>query len=228
MQLPNGLSIRVLVVSDVPLISWALQGLIEKRHPALILAGVAHTLPEATDLMRKCAAEVVLLDVGGAIGVNSIAQLIAGTHAKVLVVNTNISAETTDAVVLAGGQGLIGKQESIDIMYRAIEKIHEGEFWIDRSATVRLLMTIGRGKKNADPDAAKIALLTRKERETVLEVTRDANASTTEIAERLNIGENTLRNHLTSIYSKLGVKNRISLFDFAKKHMTEREFGATD
>jgi DNA-binding CsgD family transcriptional regulator len=88
---------------------------------------------------------------------------------------------------------------------------------------VRLLMTLGRSKAAHDPERDKIARLTRKERLTIAEIARDASASTSAIAERLCISENTLRNHLTSIYAKLNVPNRIGLLDYANRHLKGRD-----
>jgi DNA-binding CsgD family transcriptional regulator len=74
-----------------------------------------------------------------------------------------------------------------------------------------------------DPEQIKISSLTRKERLTAAEICNDATASTKTIATRLFISENTLRNHLTSIYSKLDLNSRLELFVYAKKHGIGKE-----
>ena len=73
-----------------------------------------------------------------------------------------------------------------------------------------------------DPEKQKIAMLTvrerQTERQTISAMASDASAQGRVFAERLNISEHTLRNHLTSIYSKLGLSNRLDLYAYAHKH----------
>ena len=69
-----------------------------------------------------------------------------------------------------------------------------------------------------DPERMKIATLTARERQTIMAVAGDAAAPGKVIAGRLCISEHTLRNHLSSIYGKLGVANRLDLYAYATKH----------
>lgn len=222
MQNYNNATIRILLVCDAPMTAWGLARLIESRHPELLLLGTAGTMVEAEQLLRGQGADVILLDGEREQELALIPALVAGNRARLLVVNSSHTPEAVDAAVLAGAHGSVGRREPLDILFKAIAKVHEGEFWVDRSATVRLLMALGRNKALADPERDKIARLTRKERQTIAEVARDAAASTGEIAGRLCISENTLRNHLTSIYAKLGVSNRVGLFDYAARNMSGR------
>ena len=69
-----------------------------------------------------------------------------------------------------------------------------------------------------DPEQKKIALLTERERQIIIGVASNVGATARTIAETLHISEHTLRNHLTSIYDKLDVANRLELFAYAQKH----------
>ena len=64
--------------------------------------------------------------------------------------------------------------------------------------------------------------MTGREREIVAALVADAGATARVLAEKLLISEHTLRNHLTSIYDKLGVANRLELFAYAQKHGLDR------
>ena len=77
----------------------------------------------------------------------------------------------------------------------------------------------GRGGVDGRARQLRIASLTRRERQTVAEIAKDASANGRVIAQRLEISKNTLRNHLNSIYAKLGLSSRLELFAFAKLHM---------
>ena len=60
--------------------------------------------------------------------------------------------------------------------------------------------------------------LTPKEREIITVIASEENSTNRQVASRLRISENTLRNHLSSIYDKLGVQNRLELLKFALGH----------
>ena len=107
----------------------------------------------------------------------------------------------------------------------AIEKVYEGQLWLDRIATGRIFFEFSRenAAQAADPERAKIASLTEREREIVAVAATHAGANARSIADLLSISEHTLRNHLTSIYDKLDVANRLELFAYAHKHgLTKR------
>ena len=88
------------------------------------------------------------------------------------------------------------------------------------AAAGRLFVEISRrdAPPKPDPEHRKIDSLTDREREIVAAATANAGANARAIAESLGISESTLRNHLTSIYSKLGVDSRLALFAYAHKH----------
>lgn len=73
-----------------------------------------------------------------------------------------------------------------------------------------------------DPETARIRTLTARERETIQAVTREASAPGKVIARHMCISDHTLRNHLSSIYSKLGLNNRLDLYAFATRHRLDR------
>lgn len=114
------------------------------------------------------------------------------------------------------------KTDAAESLPRAIERVHQGQIWVDRAATGRIFVELARRSlgpaAEPDPERSRIERLTRKERKTVVEIARDASATSADIARRLHISEHTLRNHLTSIYAKLGVSGRLELFAYASRH----------
>jgi DNA-binding NarL/FixJ family response regulator len=125
-----------------------------------------------------------------------------------------------DEAVLAGAYGVVEKESPAEIILTAIEKVHEGQIWLDRVSTGRVFVEFSReGAASAsDPERAKIASLTYRERELVAVTTSNAGATAKVIAQLLHISEHTLRNHLTSIYTKLDCANRLELFAYAHKY----------
>jgi two-component system, NarL family, nitrate/nitrite response regulator NarL len=203
-----------------PLVSWGLERLVQSAQPRLEVAGVASSLAECLPLLESRMADVLVVDLDGEQKCDSLAQLPERTAAKVLVVTGSCDAELLDGAVLAGARGVVKKRESPATLIKAIEKVHEGELWIDRGATSRIFMEMARQKaaERNDPEKSKIATLTMRERQTIIAVASDASAPGKVIAGRLCISEHTLRNHLTSIYSKLGLSNRLDLYAYANRH----------
>jgi DNA-binding NarL/FixJ family response regulator len=106
---------------------------------------------------------------------------------------------------------------------RAIEKVHRGEVWLPASLLGEVLGMLTSASHTAkprqmDPDAMRIASLTPREREIVVTMLHSSAAKQLTVAGKLNMSEHTLRNHLTTIYSKLGVRGRLELHVYASAH----------
>lgn len=207
--------INLILICDLPIVAWGLRAAIDAQ--LALVACVAHP-SEVAQWIEADKRYVVLLDLDGSNGIEQIPSLLSGTNVRVLTLSTANDLELQDRAVLAGACGAISKCESVEVLCKAISKVHGGEYWVDRAATERILMAVAREKGVNHAEQEKIARLTRKEKQTIAAITLGSDASTMEIAERLNISEHTLRNHLTSIYAKLGVRNRMGLYAYAQRH----------
>lgn len=217
-----GHSIRVMLVDDHRSVLWGLGKLIESEHPRMELVGTATTAAEALRVLESAAPDVVLLDLdlNGESGLQVMPGILAKSKANVLILTGSRDPLVHDNAVLAGARGVVEKGEAAETLIRAIEKVSQGEIWLDRNATGRIFVELARRKdsRSSDPEQQKIASLTRKERQVAAAIALDAAAPGKQVAERLNISEHTLRNHLTSVYSKLGVSNRLELYAYATRH----------
>lgn len=222
-HMPDGFSLPIQVqLVALPLVAWGLERLVESAQPRLTMAGSAASVAECVLSPHLHTADVVVLDLDGEDGTESLAQLHSQTKAKILAVTGSRNEALRDSAVIAGARGVVDKRESASasILLKAIEKVHAGEIWIDRDATSRIFLALARQKMNREkgPEQQKIASLTRRESETIASLADDPSAPGKLVAERLNISEHTLRNHLTSIYSKLGLTNRVDLYAFAYRN----------
>ena len=211
--------IRVQLVA-LPLVVWGLERLVESAQPQLVLAGAATSVAQCLLSLQHHAADVVVLDLDGEDGTNPLADLHRQTKAKILVITGSRDVSLHDRAVLVGARGVVDKREATPVLLKAIERVHEGEIWIDRNATSRIFLELARQKtsRDNDPELQKINHLTRREQQTIASLGSDPSAPGKLVAERLHISEHTLRNHLTSIYSKLGLTNRVDLYAYAHKH----------
>jgi DNA-binding NarL/FixJ family response regulator len=212
--------IRVMLICELPIISWGLERLIQSAYPRLELASSLTSCEGLSQILATIAVDVILLDLDETTGNEKIAGLCSTSPAKVLVLAGANDAARCDGVVVAGARGMLGKRESVDTLFKAIEKVHQGELWVDRASTGRIFDQLAQKKRtpHRNADQQKISTLTKRELQTVAEITMDAAATGKVIAQRLNITENTLRNHLNSIYAKLGLASRLELFLYAKRH----------
>jgi DNA-binding NarL/FixJ family response regulator len=214
--------IRVLIIDDHRSILWGLERLIESGKPAMQVVGTATNCDEALGLIDETAPDLILLDIGlgDENGVDRIPSLLARSRAKILVLTGIRDESVHDKAVLAGASGVVEKEAPAETILAAIQKVHEGQLWLDRVATGRIFLEMSRDNaaQSVDPERVKISSLTEREREIVAIAATHAGANAKAIAEMLFISEHTLRNHLTSIYDKLQVANRLELFAYAHKH----------
>ena len=223
MQVGQDPSIKVHLVA-LPLVRWGLEQLVRGAHPHFEIVSTSSFVRESLPLLERQAADVVVLDLDGVEGPDDLTELQANARGKLLVLTASNDRALLDRVVMAGVRGVVKKCEPPQILLKAIEKVHEGELWIDRGAAGRIFLEMARQKaaQRNDPQKSKIATLTSRERQTIAAVAGDASAPGKVIASRLCISEHTLRNHLTSIYSKLGLSSRLDLYAYATRHSLDK------
>lgn len=221
-------TIRVTLIDDHRSLLWGLERLVNSAKPVMEVVGTATSVNEALQLLDTVPTDVIVLDLdlSGESGVRAISSLVIKSKAKILVLTGSNDYSLHDAAVLAGARGIVEKASPAESILKAIEKVYEDEMWLSSKATGRIFLELSRRKapENNDPHQQKIASLTRKERLIAAEVGSDPSSTTTkEIAKRLFISEFTLRNHLTAIYEKLGVANRLELYAYTGKHKIYKE-----
>ncbi|MGE5469735.1 MAG: response regulator [Bacteroidota bacterium] len=219
----NHRSIRVMIVDDHKSILWGLERLVESAGPHMTVVGTACSCADMLAMASTLQPDVILLDLdlNGQNAADALPDLLRLCPAHVLVLTGGRDPLLLQAAIIKGARGVIGKDESADVLLRAIERVHAGEVWIDRMMMGKVLgaMAGGSGQEaRHNPEAARIASLTRREQDIVRAIVHNRGAKTRVIAETLNISEHTLRNHLTVVYDKLGARNRLDLFAYAVEH----------
>jgi len=209
-------SIDVLLVEDHKCVLWGLERLIDGERPRMRVVATAHNRAEALG-----AARIVLLDLdlNGENSLDFLPELLQQGEARVLVLTGSRDSAMHERAIFKGARGIVLKDEPADTLIKAIDRVHQGELWLDRATTGRVFSALASGgTKRLDPEAAKIATLTPKERRIVIAICEQRGAKSQSVADSLHMSEHTLRNHLTSIYSKLDVRNRVELVIYALEH----------
>jgi DNA-binding NarL/FixJ family response regulator len=166
--------------------------------------------------------DIILIDTDSQDS-GAVLTLLAALHGSNGAVRPIILADAMDRNILVravtlGAVGVVLKDQPPDILGKAIRKVHAGEVWIERALTAEALRRMGNpnGKGKTDSDSMKIATLSSRERDVILGVCQ--GMQNTMIGQKLAISEATVRHHLTSIYDKLGLKNRVELVTYAMAH----------
>jgi DNA-binding NarL/FixJ family response regulator len=169
--------------------------------------------------------DVVVVDVDMAIDQDAslVPSLISGCNTRVLILSGARDSKH-EAAILRGACGVVHKDDTPELLIKAIRKVHEGQLWLDRSTIGRLFVELSRQKTQAtDPAKRKLGSLTEREHDVVRTLVKQPGADNKTLATTLHIGEHTVRNHLSRIYDKLGVPNRLELYVFARRHEAARD-----
>lgn len=208
--------IRVLLVDDQELIRAGLRGILRNSFGFEIVG----ELGDGTDVVRtveELSPDVVVMDVRmpGTDGVTATRLLRAEDVAPpVLVLTTFEDDEILAAALRAGAAGFLLKGVPAEDLQRAVRTVSEGGSWLDPAVTGRVLTAYREGTTPLPSGALDV--LTPRERE-VLELIGNG-LSNTEIAERLTLGEGTIKTHIGHVFAKLQLRDRSAAVVFAFDH----------
>ena len=216
-RIASAYAIRVLMVEPHAMISTTLQMVLEK-HRGIKVVGEARDRNEALAVAGREQPDIIVLDpdLQSDNGLAVIPELHAVSSGSRIIVLTGLTdPEMKSRAVLLGAVGWVYKGDSIEVLIKAIEKVHMGEAWLDRFTMASVVEELAnrRNETDLDSEEAKIASLTDRERE-VIQLVGDG-LHNKEIATRLFISEATAKHHLTSIFGKLGLSSRFELIIFA-------------
>ena len=213
--------VKILIVDDHTVIRAGLRLLIE-TNDKFGVCGEAGNFSEATSSAESAQPDLILLDID-LNGENALqcmpALFCAAPSARVLVLTGLNDAGVHAQALKAGAMGLVLKEKAADVLLKAIDKVNQGEVWFDRGMMGSVLVQMSRGGSGPageDPEGRRITSLTGREREVVTLIGEGLRNK--QIAERLFISETTVRHHLTSVFDKLGVADRLELVIYAYRH----------
>ena len=198
--------IRVLIADDMGLHRELLRRLLE-RQADIDVVGEA-TGPE--DVILRVAQhnpDVVLMDLrmprhDPKGGIRATQQLgLSHPHVKVIALTESDDENDVRAITLAGAKGYILKNSKAERIAEAIRNVHNGKAWLDPDVTQHVLGDYRRASKEASVKSG----LTPTEQQVLQLVASGRTAR--EIGEQLFMAEKTVKNHLSAVYRKLGVRN---------------------
>lgn len=199
---------RVVLVEDHDMVAEAMV-LAMRRAEDIEIVARAHSIATALVEVRRCSPDVVLLDRrlpdGDAIDV--IGELMAAGAGRVLVLTGEATASVAARVAEAGGAGLVLKSSGLDELEDAVRRVADGEVVFGPKFLAGVL--------NRLTGRTPSATLTARERQTLGHLAD--GATTTEMADRLGISHNTVRNHVQRVLEKLGARSKLEAVAIARR-----------
>lgn len=205
---------RVLVVDDQELFRNGF-ALILSAEPDITVVGEAADGAEAVALAESLAPDVVVMDIRmpRLDGVEATARICARSAAKVLVLTMFDVDEYVYAALRAGASGFLLKDARREELVAAVRVVAAGEALLAPTVTRRVIAQLA-GQGSPRPELAnRLGELTERERGTLRELAR--GQSNAEIARALTVSEHTVKTHVSSVLSKLALRDRAQAVVFA-------------
>jgi len=209
---------RVSVLATYALVRSSLQLLLESDKELTII-DVAGTTSELIEKVSHNKPDVVLICLMENEGknINLIADLFkVAPKTKVIILSSPNSLLDQPSALKLGVTGIIGTNQSTRILIRAIKQVSEGEVWLNHKVIAQLLdksFDLTSNSKYKNKGLLRGDDLTKRELEVITMIGLGLNNK--EISKKLYIGEATVRHHLSSIYSKLHIEDRLNLAIYA-------------
>jgi DNA-binding NarL/FixJ family response regulator len=212
--------VRIVVADDHPIFREGLIKLLETK-PNLKVVGAASDGDEALPLVASLQPDVLLLDVAmpRMAGLVALRELQNRTATRILLLTAAIERPDIVTALQLGARGVVLKDSASDVLIKSIHAIMSGQYWLGRKAVANLSSTLNEIASSFPAPTRKLYGLTPRELEIVSVIL--AGMSNAEIATKFSISEKTVKHHLTNIFDKLGVSNRLELALFALYHKLE-------
>lgn len=212
--------IRVFLADAHPIVLEGLKRVLNQQ-PGIEVVGEAWDGMDAIDKIVQTSPDVVLLDlkmprVDGLTVLRSI-QTRAPQSRVILFTSTENKEDFVEAMKL-GCCGILQKDASVGMIEKSIHKVHAGEIWLDSNTTAAVFRSFASpGEFSASHTNGKLprerAQLSQREREIIILIAQGYKNK--EIAEKMFITEQTVKNHLHNVFDKLGVSDRLELALYA-------------
>jgi DNA-binding NarL/FixJ family response regulator len=218
-------TIRLILADDSGVYRDGLANLLSMQRDFHVV-GTADTPSGAAEVIKESKPDIVLL---GWAASSQGSQRVFGaiqeckSQTRVIMLSDDQAKEDFVEAVRQGCCGIVPKRTSTELLLKSIRKVHAGEFWLDRVTTADVIRKLAK-KGSAGGSAASSRLgvrdqsgaLSTREREIVILVAQGFKNK--EMAERMFISEQTVKNHLHNIFDKLGVSDRLELALYAIHH----------
>jgi DNA-binding NarL/FixJ family response regulator len=217
-----GSKIRIVVADDHPIFRDGLCKLLALEEDFEVVAQ-AQDGRQVLEVLQQLAPDILLLDLKmpGLDGLATLQRLQAVKNkTRVIVLTASDDKNEFVQAMRLGTSGIVLKQTATELLIKSIRRVHAGEIWLDShttAAVIRQFVAADEAPPQMAPPSPgrerERSPLSQREREIVALVAQGFKNK--EMAEKMFISEQTVKNHLHNIFDKLGVSDRLELALYA-------------
>lgn len=210
--------IRVLIADDHPVVRVGLRNMLQ-ADPMVQVVGEARDGVEALELAHTLHPDILLLDLAmpNVAGMDALREMTAGgLNTRTIVLTGLIDKRQVLEALQLGARGVVLKDAVVEHLTACIRAVMQGQYWLEGHPVQNLVQVLRDLAAQTAPPQRKTYGLTARELEVVNLITE--GCTNKDIAKTFGISEETVKRHLTNIFNKLGVGNRLELALFALNH----------
>ena len=212
-------TINIVISDDHALFREGLRKLLE-AEPGMHIVGEAVDGEETVTVVGQLKPHVLLLDLSlpKLTGLEVLAELSKlELQTRTIMLTAAIEREQVVEALQLGVRGIVLKHSALQLLLKSIHCVNEGQYWVGQEGVSDLIHALRRLKPSrAVSEAPRNFGLSSREMEVIALIV--AGYTNKDLARELGISENTAKHHLTNIFDKLGVSNRLELVLYAVDH----------
>lgn len=213
-------AIKILIADDHPVVRIGLRNMLQTNGQMKVIAEAKDGI-EALNMVHTLRPDILLLDLAmpkmpGMDALRELTSEAAPTATRIIVLTGLIEKRQILEALQLGARGVVLKDAVVDHLSACIRAVMQGQYWLEGRPVQNLVQVLRELAAQTAAPPRKTFGLTPRELEVVSLITE--GSTNKHIAQTFGISEETVKRHLTNIFNKLGVGNRLELALFALNH----------